>query len=185
MEKNRVKGIFIGKDNVGKTSIINTYINKTYYEEKIPTIGASFFSIKCSNFILDLWDTAGQEKYDSLIPMYYRNANFVFMVFDITCRTSICFCNIKIKEIKKEIPYSTIILLGNKYDLYTPYYDDNILFARKISEEYGIELMFVSAKDNLNISKILKKVFIDNNQTDEKTHLLNFDDEKKNCCVLN
>ena len=70
---NKKKIVLLGKSGVGKTSIILRYINKTFYENTSSTIGADFLAaevkVNKKSVFLQVWDTAGQEIYDSLTPM--------------------------------------------------------------------------------------------------------------------
>lgn len=87
-EKNKFKIIFLGDQSVGKSSIINRYAHNMFNEVYESTIGLDFQSknniINGTNIRLLLFDTAGQEKYKSLIPMYIRDADIIIIVYDIT-----------------------------------------------------------------------------------------------------
>lgn len=119
---NVYKTILIGDSNVGKTTLIQNYINEqnNYLS---PTVGAAFFPIKktvCGREItLAIWDTAGQEKYQSMTRLYLRDCSFAIYVFDVTDLNS--FLNIENwkllvdSEVTNDPPLS--ILVGNKIDL--------------------------------------------------------------------
>ena len=83
-----IKCVVLGEANVGKTSIINSYFYDKFFQFCESTIGCSFCNkkyIKNSKiYKLDVWDTAGQEKYRGLMPMYYRNADIVFICLDLS-----------------------------------------------------------------------------------------------------
>lgn len=87
-DKNKFKVIFLGDPNVGKSSILNRYSKDKFEDNYQATIGIDFFSEKMvvynREICLMLYDTAGQEKYESLIPMYIRDAKVVIVVYDIT-----------------------------------------------------------------------------------------------------
>ena len=123
------KGIIIGDPNTGKTTINNVYIRsevpKPYYE---PTIGVDFgsktYNIDDSIIKLYTWDTAGQEKYKSIIRSYFRDICIIFMVYDTTRRRT--FENLKYwkQELDrfndchhKDIIEHPILLIGTKIDL--------------------------------------------------------------------
>lgn len=86
----RYKIVFIGDVAVGKTSIINRFTDNEYREQYEPSVGVDFTSksIKFQDkyIKLQLWDTAGQEKFKSLIPSYIRGASIVFLIYDITSK---------------------------------------------------------------------------------------------------
>lgn len=83
-----IKTIFLGDQGVGKTSILNRFANDKYDGGYKATIGLDFHSknviIENKEVRLLLYDTAGQEKFKSLIPMYVRDAKVIILVYDIT-----------------------------------------------------------------------------------------------------
>jgi len=88
MNVQKYKLVFIGDQSVGKTSIINRYVNDEYNMTNQPTVGIDFVSktIQMENkaIRLQLWDTAGQERFRSLIPGYLRDSHAIILVFDLT-----------------------------------------------------------------------------------------------------
>ena len=116
----RHKIIFVGDAGVGKTTIIARITESPFNEVYEPSIGVDFMSksIKyCGqNIKLQIWDTAGQEKYKGLIPSYVRNSSIVFVVYDISVKRT--FDNIpKWLTFIRSIENTTLILCGNKIDL--------------------------------------------------------------------
>ena len=116
------KIIMIGDVAVGKSSLINRAIKKTFKSAYSPTLGFDYFSyyIKINNKVLklQLWDTGGQEIYQSLVTNFYRNSSFAFMVYAIDNRNSFENIDTWLKEIKyKSNPDIKIFLIGNKCDL--------------------------------------------------------------------
>ena len=85
------KVVLIGESGVGKTSIINRYIQNTFSPVLTATPGASFTTktilLKEYNQSIkfEIWDTAGQEKYRALAKVFYKNASVCILVYDI-CR---------------------------------------------------------------------------------------------------
>ena len=118
------KLILIGSSGVGKTSILQRYIQKIFNDDYTCTIGVDFFmkSMKIDDKLikLQLWDTAGTEKFKSITTGYYRGANAAFIVFDLTSRQS--FESVS-EWIENYYKYSNpdyerhVILIGNKSDL--------------------------------------------------------------------
>ena len=92
MNYNKIKIIVIGDTNVGKTSLIERYyknLNNDFSEIKtFITIGVDFRIIKdCynyKNYLLEIWDSAGQEKYRSICKSFFINKNFTIIVMDIS-----------------------------------------------------------------------------------------------------
>ena len=117
---NKQKLILIGDVAVGKTSIINSFLGQKFSDEYEPSIGVDFFSktikYKEKNIKLQIWDSAGQEKFKSLIPNYIRGASLVILVYDISNKKSFDNLNSWIEFINN-YENTNIVICGNKIDL--------------------------------------------------------------------
>ena len=116
------KLILIGNSGVGKSCILQRYMKHTFEEKYKCTIGVDFLMksliINNQTVKLQLWDTAGQEKYKSMVSSYYRGANVALIVFDLTSHSSFDALPIWIENYYKNGPeQKNIILIGNKKDL--------------------------------------------------------------------
>ena len=118
----KYKLIFLGDQGVGKSCILNRFMNDTFSEEYQATIGLDFQSkniqIDNQDIHLLLYDTAGQEKFRSLIPMYTRDANIILLVYDVASKES--FNNLSnwlndLNNINKDEVIFAVV--GNKTDL--------------------------------------------------------------------
>ena len=192
------KVILVGDSGVGKTSIINRFLDNYNSNEK-PTIGASFSSklevIDQYKISFDIRDIAGQEKFRSVNSIFYKEAYICLLVYDITNEKS--FQNIKtywynsVKEkANKELIFG---IAGNKIDLYTKEKVnqkdakefckeiDALFFATSAKENAYIDVIFTSLGKKFVFSesfKILKVKYLDNdNPVKLKNKKFN-----KNCC---
>ena len=117
-----VKLVLLGDSGVGKTSIATQYISGKAPQSVKPTIGAAFVT---KSIVVDgqpiellIWDTAGQEVYRGLAPMYYRSALIAIIVYDITRQQSYESVSYWINELKANADSRTIIVVcANKTDL--------------------------------------------------------------------
>ena len=157
-QMNRQKVIFCGDAGVGKTSIINSIMGQKFSEEYEPSIGVDFFSktirYKGRLIKLQIWDSAGQEKFKSLIPNYIRGSALIFLIFDIS--TKITYEHLKdwIKFITDIENGGIIKIVGNKIDLKDKREikkEEAIQFCK----EYKYEYFEISAKDGTNIDNML------------------------------
>ena len=156
-QMNRQKIIFTGDSGVGKTSIINSIMGQKFSEEYEPSIGVDFFSktvrYKGRLMKLQIWDSAGQEKFRSLIPNYIRGSSLVFLIFDITKKESFEHLNEWITFITN-IEKTNIVIVGNKIDL-----KGNRVITKEEAEKYCKEKNYdyfeVSAKEGTNINNLL------------------------------
>ena len=158
-ENPEYKLIFLGDQSVGKSCILNRFMNDTFTEDYQATIGLDFqtkkkVQIDNQDIHLLLYDTSGQEKFKSLIPMYTRNANIILLVYDITSQNS--FNNLSnwledLINVKKEEVIFAVV--GNKTDL-----EDNREVSaeewKKFAEEKNFIFAEVSAKTGDGINKL-------------------------------
>ncbi|WAR13022.1 RAB5A-like protein [Mya arenaria] len=110
------------ESGVGKSSIVLRFVRDQYKECLESTIGASFMTKRVvldeKTFIFQIWDTAGQEKYRSLAPMYYRGAAAAIVVYDITRESSFPAAQEWVKELQRMASGNIVIAVaGNKCDL--------------------------------------------------------------------
>ena len=150
----RHKIIFVGDAATGKTSIINRIIDNPFNDTYEVSIGIDFMSknirFRGQNIKIQIWDSAGQEKYKGLIPSYVRNSSIVFIVYDISNRSS--FDNIpNWISFVKNIENTTMILCGNKTDLDR---EVNKNEAEELAKREGLLFFECSAKTNENIKNM-------------------------------
>jgi Ras-related protein Rab-6A len=154
---NRQKIIFIGDVSVGKTSIINVLMGQKFNNEYEASIGVDFFSktikYKGKTIKLQIWDSAGQEKFRSLIPNYIRGSSLVFIVYDITNRKS--FENLQSWiDFVNNIENSNIVILANKIDLENQR-QVQTEEGQKFCTEKNYDFFEVSAKEDNNLNNML------------------------------
>jgi len=160
----RFKYVLLGDTFCGKSSLILRYTSKKFEHTSYSTIGCSFFSktenINNIDYGLDIWDTAGQERYRTLLPMYYRDANVIFICIDITNKENIIE-NIQywIDELGKYISLNRIIyIVGTKSDLVS--IDEIDIFIQNIKKNFNLDLIITSSKSNLNVENTFKTSLI-------------------------
>ena len=151
------KIILLGDTTVGKTSLIVRYCDSKFNENCLSTIGVDtktkYVKYNDKKIELEIWDTAGQEKYKSLAKNCYKGADGIILIYDITQKKT--FHNIKnwYNDIKDSINISkvAIIIVGNKSDL--PNVEVNKEISEKFCEQYNLQLIQTSCKDNINIEE--------------------------------
>ena len=155
------KVVLVGNGAVGKTSIITRLQKGTFTNTTDPTIGASFvshfFNIENKSILLHIWDTAGQEMYRSLIPMYSRGADAVLVVFDVTSQDSFVGAQNWCKKIITEQENSLLYLVANKCDL-EPVID--LAAAKNYVENMNGKFFITSAKSGAKIQELFNDVAI-------------------------
>ena len=167
------KVVLLGDSGVGKTCIISRYISGAFDQNSPSTNGASYASKPITfeklnkTISLDIWDTAGQEKYKSLTKFFYKDAAVAILVYDITKKLS--FENIQNYWYGQlqEFGAKKIILgvAGNKGDMYDRE-EVNENEAREFAEKIGAFFVITSAKNNTGINDLFMNaanLFIDPN----------------------
>ncbi|CAF0710038.1 unnamed protein product [Brachionus calyciflorus] len=156
------KIILIGDSSVGKSSIIFRYVDDLFHDSYVSTIGVDFktktINVNDNLLKLQIWDTAGQERFHSITYSYYRSAQAIVLVYDVTNANS--FENIS-KWLRNVDEYAgeekLKIIVGNKCDA-----EDlrAIPFehGEKLAKKNNIEFIETSAKSNVNIDKLFRNL---------------------------
>ena len=166
-ESDAVKLVLVGDSGVGKTCIISRFVSGEYNSNSPSTDGASYAMKRLNlpklrtNINLDIWDTAGQEKYKSLNKFFYKDAKIIIMVYDITNKAS--FENLKTfwyNEVKDlSDPHFILSIAGNKSDLY-----DDEEVQEKEAREYAKSMNAIfgltSAQNNTGIDQLFEEIGI-------------------------
>lgn len=160
-----LKFIIIGDPSVGKSNIVLKYANNKFTDDYQATIGVEFgaknIEINKKSIRIQIWDTAGQENFRSIIRSYYKNCCCAIVTYDITCRKSFESIQNWMEEVKCEAPSTVqMILVGNKCDL------ENQRAVTKdegeeLAQKEGIIFMETSAKTGVNIDEIFRRAATD------------------------
>ncbi|CCI41542.1 hypothetical protein ABG067_004934 [Albugo candida] len=153
-----VKVVLLGDTGVGKSSLVLRFVTNNFRPYSESTIGASFMSkmimVENTPIKYQIWDTAGQEKYHSLAPMYYRGAAAAIVVYDITRKQSLATLKNWVKELKQLGPENIVIAIaGNKSDLEDKREVPSAQ-AKAYADEIGALFIETSAKEDTNVSDL-------------------------------
>jgi small GTP-binding protein len=117
----RFKVVFCGNSAVGKTSIVQRYCFNSFTEQMIPTMGADFVShsihLPEGEITFQIWDTAGQEQYQAIGPLFYRDATLAFVVYSVTEVSPLNDVQNWITRMHAAEANAKIVVFGNKIDL--------------------------------------------------------------------
>ena len=138
-----------------------------FLEETAPTIGAGVtqveVTIKANTYPLQIWDTAGQEMYRNIIPIYFKGAVFAILVFSMDDKKSFDDLNSWLDEIEAHSdPNIGIVLVGNKYDSDHKVITDEI--ARMYANEHNLQIFFSSALTGQSVTEILNYIALENSK---------------------
>eukprot|EP00731_Ephydatia_muelleri_P031727 Em0023g234a len=150
------KIIVIGDSGVGKTCLLLRYAENTFNQSFISTLGVDFkvrtITIEEKKIKLQIWDTAGQDRFRFITTSYYRGANGIILVYDVTNKRS--FQNITrwIQDVDSNTDGVERLLVGNKCDN-TEHRVISEDMGRELARDHSIPFIESSAKTGINISE--------------------------------
>ena len=186
--------ILLGASNVGKSNMMNQFLRGQFEEACLATIGINIlnklFIFDGKKVKINYYDTAGQERYNSLNLTLLRKADGVILVYDITSQESFRKIDFWIQELhNKNRDSKVLMLVGNKTDLDN---EREVSFQQgeKKANEIGCPFMETSAKTNHNIKECFEKasriLYLKKSEEDgdDNVFSLAFDSQKKKggCC---
>lgn len=156
------KVVLIGATSVGKTCIVARATTNFYDPEQTSTVGASFsikeVDVDGNKATLRIWDTAGQEKFRSLAPMYFQGAQIALIVFSIDSVSSFNEVDVWYEEIKSALSDMPIMyLIGNKSDL-TEKRSVSFEEGQKKGDKLNATYFETSAKLGYNIEELFLSI---------------------------
>lgn len=148
-DEGTIKLILLGNSGVGKTSLIKSIsgINPNKTEEA--TLSAYYlqkpFKIEDKEYLIDLWDTAGQEAYLGVTKLFFKGSQIIIFVYDITVKNSFNSLTEWIKNVKEIVNNDYVCgIIGNKSDLFLKSQVSNEE-AKKLAETEGYKFKLASA----------------------------------------
>ena len=180
------KILTVGEFNVGKTSLILRFINDTFIETYMPTIGVDFFykilDIENKIIAAQIWDFYSSEQFKRLPLGYYRNVLGIIIAYDITEIKSFEKLKNWINDIKMYAHKKVrLVLIGNKCDLSNRRITEEE--GKKLADELGAKFFETSAKTGYNVNEaynfLIRDIF--NNYKDFEKNKI----EIKNVNVIN
>ena len=182
--------IIIGDSTVGKTSIITRYSNGTFDSNYLATVGIDTCTkdenINGKIVRVKIWDTAGEERFKTLTNNFFRNAEGVILVYDVTNTETYSNLKFWIQSIKTNMGENTdtipIIILGNKIDCETReiFREEAEAFAKGQNFHY----FETSAKTGENVDSSIKflinLIMSQNSEEEEKNNNITITKEEEN-----
>ena len=157
------KVLLLGDSTVGKTCFLLQYTERSFQAEHMSTIGLDY---RLKNMILNngkkvklqIWDTAGQDRFRSVTKTYYKGADGILLIYDVTNIQT--YENVKnwISQIKQESsPHIVIYIIGNKIDRSE---DRKIQTeqGQKLADEFNLDFFETSAKTGENVNEAFESL---------------------------
>ena len=157
------KILLLGDSSVGKSCFLLRYCDKTFQNAHLVTIGLDYrlksMKLKSGkNIKLQIWDTAGQDRFRAITKNYFKGSHGIILIYDVTNRQT--FENVKswISQIREEASKNVIIYIAaNKIDME----DGRIVNkeeGKKFAEEFGLPYIETSAKNGININETFEDI---------------------------
>lgn len=161
-----LKVIILGDSGVGKTSLMNQYVNNKFSNQYKATIGADFLTrdvdVDDRRVTMQIWDTAGQERFQSLGVAFYRGADCCVLVFDVTTPSSFKSLDswrdeFLIQASPRDPENFPFVVLGNKVDA-----ENRMVTAKKAQQwcqsKNNIPYFETSAKQGINVEQAFQTI---------------------------
>ena len=192
------KILLLGDSSVGKTCFLKRYTDNTFQDAYLSTIGFDFkykfVTLEEGKTVkVQLWDTAGEERFRTIAKSYYKGAHGIVLIYDVTNRKT--YENIRkwMNQIKDDSSSNiSIILVANKIDCENEYRQVTKEEGKTLAKSNNLPIFEASAKDNINVEESFKYLIEKINQnisniSVQTTTKLNIDNknkkqEKKGCC---
>lgn len=190
------KIIFVGDASVGKSSILTRYVDNTYGEPYLSTIGVDFKlkTIETTDdkiIRLHLWDTAGQEKFYAIVSTYYRGAHCIVLTFDLSDYESFKNLRYWMEQCDKYASKSALrILVGTKNDVDKEKIKIDEEEIKKFCNDNKMDYYAISAKKNEGMTELFNNMInvlnekADKEEKEKTVDKIIIKEEKKlnSCC---
>ncbi|XP_067090982.1 EF-hand calcium-binding domain-containing protein 4A isoform X3 [Osmerus mordax] len=158
------KVVFLGNSGVGKSSFIQHYCTGQFSNTMRATVGLDFqmkrVTLGPSSIVLQLWDTAGQERFRSITQQYYRRADGILAMYDVTHFPSFTAVRGWLDEVQeKKSEGAVVMLLGNKLDTADAQKREvSTREGRRLAEQYQAVFYECSGKSGYNMEELMTRL---------------------------
>lgn len=160
-QEKTVSILTVGETQVGKTSLILRFIDRVFYYDTKTTIGVDFkvkrINLLNKNVLVKIWDSAGQERFKTVTRQYYKNAEGVMLIYDVTSQKSFSMIEEWFKSIiENKRKDAQVILIGNKKDMV-----NRVISAEQgesLAKKFEIKYYETSALSGENVDQVFEEL---------------------------
>ena len=151
----------VGETQVGKTSLILRFIDRVFYYDTKTTIGVDFkvkrISLLERTILVKIWDSAGQERFKTVTRQYYKNAEGVMLIYDVTSEKSFSMIEEWFTSIiENKTKGARVILIGNKTDSVNRVISEEQ--GKSLAKKYEVQYYETSALSGENVDKVFEEL---------------------------
>ncbi|CAD8059242.1 unnamed protein product [Paramecium sonneborni] len=154
----KVKILMLGEGAVGKSSLLNRYVDEKFSENMQATLGVEYrqkiLTQGDNQVIVQVWDTAGQERFRVITPIFYRNAQGVSLVYSVVDKNSFQQVQTWIDNLKEQIDCEqiSIVLVANKCDISQR--EVTTFEGQQLAQKYQIKYFECSARTGAQVKEM-------------------------------
>lgn len=182
--------ILVGNTGVGKTCLIESYLKKHFNENTSTTLTPTYSTQQIaksdgSKVTVQIWDTAGQEKYQALSQLFFRNSDIAMFCFIAGDKESMIALHEWISMVRNESPSCKLVFVGTKSDLIDEKEFENVIRDSKAEfQQYQPQTIYLtSSKTNYNIENVFRAVSeLAVISSTETVHEMEEQTTQKSCC---
>lgn len=154
----------VGDSQIGKTSLMVRYVEGSFNEDYIQTLGVNFMektiSIRNTEITFSIWDLGGQREFVNMLPLVCNDAVAILFMFDLTRKSTLNSIKEWYRQARGFNKTAIPFLVGTKYDHYATLpreeQDEITKQARRFSKAMKAPLIFCSTSHAINVQKIFK-----------------------------
>eukprot|EP00042_Codosiga_hollandica_P049924 m.587755 g.587755 ORF g.587755 m.587755 type:complete len:201 (-) comp57988_c1_seq2:1308-1910(-) len=158
-----IKVVLVGDSGVGKSNLLARLTTNTFHPDTKTTIGVDFGCIMTqmnagkTSVKTTIWDTAGQERFNAVVPSYYKKANGVLLVYDITRRRSFLRLDDWLEQIRRFCQDATVCVVGNMSDR-AEHRTVSEAEGRAFATRHGFQFFETSALSATNVTQAFQQL---------------------------
>ncbi len=154
----------VGDSQIGKTSLMVRYVEGTFDEDYIQTLGVNFMekvvNVRHNEITFSIWDLGGQSEFINMLPLVCNEAVAVLFMFDLSRKATLNSVREWYKQVRALNKNAFPVLVGTKYDLFAAMdpaeQEDICKTARRYAKAMKSPLIFCSTSHSINVQKIFK-----------------------------
>jgi len=156
----------VGDSQIGKTSLMVKYVEGSFDEDYIQTLGVNFMektiNLRNTEITFSIWDLGGQREFVSMLPLVSNDAVAILFMFDLTRKQTLNSVKEWYRQTRGFNKTAIPVLIGTKYDQFVqfsrPQQEEITKQAKKFSKAMHAPLIFCSTSHSINVQKIFKIV---------------------------